>query len=249
MVQVGLGVRSDSVVKQQSEEPETNDAAAFAAASTPCPLGWWRITLLILLLNTTLFFHGCENGDFRYSAGFVPPFLEVAVENSRTWPSHVVDASISSFLAGVLLAVSILWLIRRRCPRLARGLASRTFFGALSISVALLNSFLISPRVWSYVAWWPTMYFISLCEWFLPVQADGPVDSKGLDIVVGSRLYFVSLLSVLYLSLRLGAYVLNRFFLITPKRWWQFQLGGLMGLTVFLGTVIGLVVRILLQVR
>jgi hypothetical protein len=227
----------------QSHSDDRTDTAAAAAAA--CRLTWWRATLLILLVNSTLFYHGCRQSKTYFSVGAPGPFLEVVVQDSDRLPSSVRGGSAAWLLADLVLAVGLLVCVGWYLPRVARLLASRTFFATLSICVAVLNSFLISPDVWTYIAWWPTLHVLEAVNWLLSdALADQPAVGR-LDVVLASRLYFLLLLTALYLVFKSIAYLVRRYLLIDPQRWWQFQLGGLMAVSVLAGTAIGLIVRIL----
>jgi hypothetical protein len=212
-----------------------------------CPLSWWRAALLILLLNTTFFYHGCDRNNTYFSVGAVSPFMVVAVENDASWPSRLLSVSPVALTAGLLVTIVAVLVICRYVPWLSRRLASRTCLVALSLSVAVLNSFLASPTVWRYIAWMPTTHLVDLSEWVL--YGDDASASAGgcAAVIIASRLYFFLLIACLYPLIRLCSFLVRRYLLVESGHWWQFRLGGLVATAVILGTGIGLVVRLMMQ--
>ena len=240
-------VLAPDMENDREEQRRDNESQQPSAAPVACPLGWWRGALLILLLNTTFFYQGCDRNSTYLSIGAASPFMVVAVTDEANWPTRLVSTSFTALIAGLILLSVALLLICRFVPWLSRLLASRTFLVALSLSVAVLNSFLVSPVVWSYTARLPTMYLIEPIESLLHDDTSSASVIGDADVVIAARLYFLLLIVGLYLVIRLVSYVLRRFVLVDAERWWQFRLGGLMATAVILGTGIGLVVRLIMQ--
>jgi hypothetical protein len=235
------------VTDDQQEQYKENEPQQTGAAPVGCPLGWWRGALLILLLNSTFFYHGCDRNCTYFSIGAAAPWMVVAVTDEANWPTRLLSASFTALIGGLVLLSVALLLVCRFVPRLPRLLASRTFLVALSLSVAALNSFLVSPAVWSYIVRLPTMYLIEPLDALLYDEAPTAPAMGRADTVIAARLYFLLLVVSLYVLIRLVSYVLRRFVLVEPERWWQFRLGGLMATAVILGTGIGLIVRLVMQ--
>jgi hypothetical protein len=71
--------------------------------------------------------------------------------------------------------------------------------------------FLISPEVWSYIAWMPTMHLVEFCEWLVADRTVGQPASGRMAVVLGSRLYFLVSLTGLYLVFKLIVYLTGRY--------------------------------------
>ena len=235
-------MQDDRDVRRADDRPEPSGTPPVG-----CPLGWRRAALLVVLLHMTFFYHGCDSGQTYFTIGPVVPFAEVSVQGGPSWPSRLLSCSLVAMLAGIVALAAAMWSIRRFFPRLSRLLASRTLLIALSLSVAALNCFLVIPSVWSSITWMPTLYLAEPIEWMLyGDKSTSSVDDR-LAIAISARLYFVLLTASLYLIIRLCSYLMRRYLLVEPERWWQFRLGGLIATAVILGTGIGLAVRLIMQ--
>jgi hypothetical protein len=225
--------------------PEGEQRAGSSRAS--CPLTRSRVALLIVLLNTAFFYHGCDRNNTYFSLGAPAPFLEVAVEGDASLPSQIIGGSLFWFGADLVLLVLLFVAVCRYCPSLSRIASSRTFLVAASLAVASLNSFLVSPDVWRNVVWSPTLNLQEAVQWFFLGDVTKDPASNQIDVIVASRLYFFGLLVAGYLIIRVLAFLLRRYFLVEPQRWWQFRLGGLMAASVIVGTAIGLAIRLMMR--
>jgi hypothetical protein len=207
-------------------------------------LVWLRAALLLLLLNTTLFYGGCKYQEMRFTVGPVAPFVTLAVDEDDWWPSRILGGSSLPLvvnLAVQTLAVVIIW---RALPRLAQVLVSRSFLAATAISVLAMNAYLFCPWIWLYVVFWPTLHIQSaVCKIFL----ETPRSPDDLYASIASRLYFLVLLPATYGLVRATRFLMRRYLLVDPNRWWQFRLSGFMAVAVLLGTMIGMVVRLIVH--
>lgn len=107
----------------RNEESQQSSDAPVA-----CPLSWWRCALLILLLNSTFFYHGCDRSTYL-SIGAPTPWMVVAVDDDANWPSRLLSFSPVGLLVGLGLSVLTLTLVCRFAPWLSRLLAIAVILG------------------------------------------------------------------------------------------------------------------------
>ena len=209
-------------------------------------LTWKRLTLLLILMNTPLFYHGCDSGDTYFTVGAAAPCAELTYTDGGVLPDQAKMTSPWLWCANLFLLVATLWLIRRAFPRLRRIVASRTFLVALLIVILLMNSFLYAGVIWMNVIWSVDMQFLAAVHWLILHDVTDQAAENGVDVALASRLHFFCMLAAVYLVLRLLVWIYNRFVAVDSQRWWQLRLGGLIGAMLILGAGIGMLLRYLI---
>ena len=209
-------------------------------------LTWKRLSLILLLVNTPLFYHGCDSGDTYFTLGAAAPCVELTYADGGVLPDQAKMTSPWLWCANVFLLVATLWLIRRAFPRLRRIVVSQTFLVALLIVILLMNSFLYASVIWMNVIWSVNMQFLVAVHWLILHDVTDHAAENGVDVALASRLHFFCMLAAVYLVLRLLVWIYNRFVAVDSQRWWQLRLGGLIGAMLILGAGIGMLLRYLI---
>jgi hypothetical protein len=198
------------------------------------------VLLLVALLNSVFFFHGCESKAYHFTAGIAVPYVELAYYDDHWFPSELIDSRPWAVALNFFLPVLILVVIDRRWPRVAGCFATRRLLALLLISWAIFNSFSIWHALWMNAVWAPTGLIFDgvryVCGEFEPVTGRRVV---GLI----SRCYLLLVLLVSFTSISVIRYVHRNYVAITPERWWQFHLAGLLALMLILGSGVGLLIR------
>lgn len=198
------------------------------------------MVLLVVLLNGVLFFNGCQQNNTLLTAGFFTPFVELMLVDPDWIPTTLIGIwpwAIVGNLAGLAVVLAA---IDRGLPRLAACLASRRFLILLMLAVFTFNSFSYFPALWMNAVWAPTSWIVDGILWLMPASSEPA--SKALIAAV-ARLYLVLVLTFSFLLVSLIRWLCRKYLLVSPERWWQFNLAGLLALMLIFGAGIGLLVR------
>ncbi|HEX5104946.1 MAG TPA: hypothetical protein VFV87_14095 [Pirellulaceae bacterium] len=224
-----------------SSKPHADDRqfAPGATAATIPPVGWPRLLLLLVLFNAPLFFNGCEFQDAKFTLGAAVPFAEFQDKLLWfSWPLMLVNG------LGIL---AILWLATRRVSWINRAAHSRWLVGALVAIALLFDSWLIWPPLWAHAVFGPQVQIAGL----IAKTFEGPQGASESAVrwawLISARLYYVACVLLLGASVLGVRAFLRRYFFVRADSRWQIQLGGLMIVVVVLGTLIGLVVRLIVH--
>jgi hypothetical protein len=217
---------------------DRNPVAGLPVAVVP-PIGWRRLVLLLALLNSPLFFNGCESQHVKFTVGAAIPFAEF--DSKLLWFSWPL------LMANGLATFAAIWLATRYVPWLNRMAASRWFLGTLIAVALLFNSWLVWMPFWVHTVFSPQATIAGL----MVRAVEGPEGASETAVrwawTVSGRIYYVLCVAVISGgAVGLRAFLRRYFFVRTGSRW-QIQLGGLVIAMLILGTGIGMAIRLLMQ--
>lgn len=193
-----------------------------------------RVAILLLLSQLTLFTKGCDNGKFQFTLGPAAPYATFTFHDDRLLPLEGVDFSTAMFALNVILsALAAAGLLA--WPRARSFLLRRTLWLSMTICVTIFSAFLFGlGAVWMSLVFAPTANLMD----FLEKRGLAPL----LSVHVIARLYFVACVVLVDGLLVSAAWFARRYVIVTPARWWQWRLGGLILLMVLTGLALGLIV-------
>lgn len=226
---------------------ETATGPASAVRPTAAlfgPLGLRRVFWLVLLFHSAMFFQGCDGKRFVFTTGPVVPFATVAVDDGDWFPSELLEFNGVACALNCALVLAVLWLIARRLPRVSRCLATRRFLAIVVLCFLVFNSILIWPPLWMNLVWMPTAILYDAVEFFVG-EMDKATNRLAVDAI--SRFYFFLCQAVCYGVVSLAIIVHRKYVRVSPERWWQFNLRGLVAAMVILGAGIGLAIRLAMR--
>ncbi|MCI0357535.1 MAG: hypothetical protein L0211_03495 [Planctomycetaceae bacterium] len=220
------------------------------ASNGPHSISWQRIVLLVVLLNAPLFCDGCDAGKYSFSVGTVVPYAQITTphtpDRQRFFPIEITCWSSWRCLANFLVIASLIWLLTRHNRRIARVAESGQFTGTLIAVAVAFNSWWFLPEFWLNVVfmlqWHLSMYLLYLFQ-----GIEGPSDASRHSLLTSAWLLYAVCVVVLSATLFGVNAFFRRYFFAASGKWWQIQLGGLIIVVVVLGTLVGLVARLLLH--
>ena len=208
-------------------------------------VNWSRIrkrSLWILaLVSITFFFDGCESGDPEFTVGIVP-FSRVSF-GDLGWGQtpKLLDFWPIGLILNVALLAAMIVFVKFSSHRIAQWtrnrLQTRRVWIAVILTVGIFNSFLLIPGVWIWCVYRPTTFVLQ------GFSQDPPI----LIVRSIARILFavwVMVLSLLMLGLTM---VIQKYVLIDKERWWQVSVGGMFAIMVILGTLAGIIGRLIMQ--
>lgn len=210
-----------------------SDLAQDRPVATPA----WRLWLMACVCSTTFFFDGCDQGGLRFTLG-TPPFARFK-HNEENWFSAIewLDFWPWALVLHLLITFSVLGLLllsrhpfALRCRQLfTRG----TVWAAILLAAFVFNSFLYVPILWSYAVLFPLLSAKVL-----------PEDASFFQVAVVTRLQFALTVALLGGVLWSLAWLYRR--VTKRERWWQVSMGTIVGLMTVIGTLLGLLGRLML---
>jgi hypothetical protein len=225
----------------------TPASSAPPPARALAPLSWQRLVLLVVLLNTPLFFQGCgPNHSVRFTAGAVLPFVEIVSPDPppqagslRWWSAWRCLVNIAATAAGVWLLCRIRWI--------GRVAESRWAMATLVIVALVFNAWWYFPDLWVQAVYSPTAQLTTLLIHCVTGEGTPHQAVAERMVTCSARLYYLACLVVVGGVTFVLQVFFRRYFFVPAGHWWQVQLGGLMVVVLVLGTAIGVVARLLMQ--
>ena len=229
-----------------SASPRANPDRPASTPPAGRQLGWRRLVLLVVLLNSPMFFQGCESQKFQFTLGAAVPFSQIEANDQQPLlPTTLVFWSWPKLLANVGILALALWLASR-VAWLNRTFASNWFAAVLLLVALVFDLWLIWPPGWEQVVLNPQAQIYAL---ILHIAGESNTPSPNLvwwAMLLSGRVYYVLLVVGLSLSFVLAGLFLRRYFFVRTGARWQVQLGGLVIVMLLLGSAVGVAIRLLM---
>lgn len=193
-----------------------------------------------------LFFHGCENSNIQLTLGPLTPFAHIDYDDNAPTASQLTSFSAARLLINLAGLSLLLLVVPWWSPRIRSLLASKDLHLALLLVAIVFNSILFGSilyldQLWVNVVFWPTSHWTELLRWLLGEPRDQP--ARSALVAAAARLHFALSWALVAVVLRAIRWAAQRYVFIQPDRWWQFNLRGLLLITLLLGTGLGMLLR------
>jgi hypothetical protein len=215
---------------------DVGDSVAVSRQEAPTPKPWRRFVLLVLLVQSTLFWQGCEQKHALFSLGLAGPAVTVGIGDSLV-ATKVFDVSLLFAIANLVAIAAAAVVFAYAAPRWANRITSTRWLVAVALATAIFNSCLYFPLLWFYVVSLPVV-------WLATLLFERPGDEGHAILGTLSRVYYLVGIAAIWGALSLVRLLSRRYLFVDPDRW-QFSLAGLLALMVLLGTGIGMLLRVL----
>jgi hypothetical protein len=196
---------------------------------------WRRFAAFALLVQSTLFWQGCEQNQMITSLGLAGPAVTVGSGESAG-DIHWKEGSLLFALVNLAVLAAAAVTLANAPPRWTNRLASTRWLVAVALTTAVFNSILYFPFLWIWAVATPTI-------WLADTLFRTPGDNGQLILGTISRLYYLVGIAAIWGVLSLVRLVSRRYLFVAPDRW-QFSLAGLLAVMVLLGTGLGMLLRL-----